>query len=501
MNKLYTAADYLWGQRARVSFLMLATFVLLFTLLGARDIWTQEHRWADIVSGMFYRNDFLHPFLGENNYYDKPLLSYWLIVIAAKMLGGLSAAVLRIPSALAGMLAVWSIVRLGEVLKDRSLGLLSGWLLLTTFYFVFWARTSSADMLNLAGSLFAVTWYFIKREQAGFFDFAIFFLIVALTSLCKGLVGAIVPALAVMTDIVIRGSIRQYLRWPVFAALLPALVIYVAPFIASSYYSVDTYHQNGLYLVYRENILRYFKPFDHQGPIYTYFLYLPIYMFPWALLFIPAILTVPRRWSRMTLSSKWMVCVVACLFLFFTLSGSRRSYYVLPIVPFAILMTADWLLTTSLATRLRAWSSAALISVFALLLIVVDVVPAWYYAETGVNRFASELKGQAEKIRPWQEWRIELLDAESKLNFYLQLPPNTPNLQIKGVSRKAQTEQSLVAAWPILNSKPDKTIFITRLRYANMLKPYFADYDVVTLTSSLFKQKTDDAPIAFVPRG
>ena len=142
---------------------------MLFTLLGGREIWTQEHRWADIVSGMFYRHDFLHPYLGQNDYYDKPLLV--LLVdcrYLLKLIGELTTWTLRLPSALAGFLAIWSIYRLGTKLKDKQLGLLSGWLLLTTFYFIFWARTSSADMLNLAGP-FCCCWYFEKRDHAELF--------------------------------------------------------------------------------------------------------------------------------------------------------------------------------------------------------------------------------------------------------------------------------------------------------------------------------------------
>ncbi|TAK74173.1 MAG: dolichyl-phosphate-mannose--protein mannosyltransferase, partial [Gammaproteobacteria bacterium] len=162
--KLDVVVDYLWGNRAKFNYLLLASLLLLFTCLGGREIWTQEHRWADIVAGMFYRHDFLHPYLGQNQYYDKPLLSYWAIALIAKLTGTLTTWVLRLPSALAGLVAVWSIYRLGISLKDKRLGLLSGWLLLTTFYFLFWARTSSADMLNLAGSLLAIAWYFDKTR-------------------------------------------------------------------------------------------------------------------------------------------------------------------------------------------------------------------------------------------------------------------------------------------------------------------------------------------------
>ena len=162
---LSTIADFLWGDKAKLRYLLIGGALLLFLLLGAREIWTQEHRWADIVMAMFGRHDFFHPFLDGQSYYDKPLLSYWLIAFASQVLGGLTTWALRIPSALAGLVALWSIYRIGTQLKDKKLGMLSGWLLLTTFYFVFWARTSSADMLNLAGILLAIAWYFEKWNK------------------------------------------------------------------------------------------------------------------------------------------------------------------------------------------------------------------------------------------------------------------------------------------------------------------------------------------------
>lgn len=502
--KLTSIADSLWGNKAKFSYLLLAAMVLLLTLLGEREIWTQEHRWADIVSGMFFRNDFLHPYLGENRYYDKPLLSYWLIVLVTKISGTLNVLALRLPSALAGLLAIWSIYRLGSKLKDRQLGLLSGWILLTTFYFVFWARVSSADMLNLAGSLFAVAWYFDKRETAGFVDYAVFFIIITLTCLCKGLVGAIVPFIAVFTDIVLQKSWKQHLRWPLFLSTIPALLIYMLPFVASSYVGGESYGQNGLYLVYRENVVRYFQPFDHQGPIYTYFIYLPLYLMPWAIFFVPALLGLKSRWKTLSLDAKWIVWTTFLLFLFFTVSGSRRSYYVLPIIPFAILLTADWILSSaSLLARRRLWAAGLAIFSFTVLFLVVDILPTWYYSQWGVNRFAGALKKEANKTKPWATWNVVMLDAESKLNFYLQLPPETKNYHIKGSDRYAQTAATLLAAWPILNEKPANTIFITRKLYAPLLQGWLTDYRKIEIpyqTSLPFAKKRDiNVPVAFIP--
>lgn len=501
--KLASIADSLWGSKARLSYLLLASVFLLFTLLGGREIWTQEHRWADIVSGMFYRHDFLHPYLGQSDYYDKPLLSYWLIALFAKISGALSIWALRLPSALAGLLAVWSTYRLGTRLKNQQLGLLSGWLLLTTFYFVFWARTSSADMLNLAGTLFAVAWYFDRKDKAGFLDYAVFFLILALTSLCKGLVGFVVPAIAVFVDVVLQKSWKQYLRLPVFLSVIPALIVYVLPFWASSYFGGEGYGQNGLYLVYRENILRYFQPFDHQGPIYTYLVYLPVYLLPWALFFVPALLSVKGRWKTMTVESRWTAWTVLALFLFFTFSGSRRSYYVLPIVPFAILFTADWILSGSARAKRALVAAAITVFSFIILFLALDALPAWYYSQYGVNRFATQLKDEAGKVKPWNTWNVVMLDAESKLNFYLQLAPGTRNYQIKGTERALQNADTLASVWPVLRNKPENTIFISRKMYANLLQGYFTGYRTVELTAQshlpFMKKHDDNAPVAYIP--
>lgn len=500
-----TWAESLWGKEAKTLYLFLATAIVLLTMLGARDVWTQEHRWADIVSGMFYRQDFLHPYLNEVNYYDKPLLSYWLIAGFSFISGEVTNLALRLPSALAGLLAVWSIYRLGTNLKNRQLGLLAGWILLTTFYFIFWARTSSADMLNMAGSLFAVTWYFEKKSTPSFFNYAIFFLILALTSLCKGLVGIIVPLIAIFPDLLMQETWKKHLRLSVLFAIIPAAVIYILPFWASAHFGGSSYNENGLYLVYRENILRYFQPFDHQGPIYTYFIFLPVYLLPWTLFFFPTLFTLKSRWKTLSFESKWLVWAVFLLFVFFTLSGSRRNYYVLPLIPFAVLMTADWLL--SLPDRLNKrnlWAGRIAITSLIIFFIAFDVTQPLFYTQGGVQTFAEDVKAQAARIRPWSDWNIIMLDCESKNRFYLQLSPFVKNYTISGAARLNQTTESLLKNWPFLKNQTSNTIFISRKLYAPLLKNLLPNYQVIetkaTFGERLLKIDSENAPIAFIPK-
>lgn len=495
----------LWGKNAKFRWLFLASIIMLFTCLGAREIWTQEHRWADIVAAMFYHHDFFHPSLDGVDYYDKPLLSYWLIAGFAVLLGKLSAVALRLPSALAGLLAIWSIYSLGKSLKNKSLGLLSGWMLLTTFYFIFWARTSSADSLNMAGTLFAVSWYFAKKNHTRFIDYVVFFLILAVTALCKGLIAPVSAALVIFPDLCMQRAWRKHLRVSILFAMIPAAIVYVLPFWASSHFGNQTsYSENGLYLVYRENILRYFQPFDHKGPLYTYFVFLPVYLLPWTVFFIPALLTIPARWKSMSAQSKWMVWSTVLFFLFLTLSGSRRNYYVLPLVPFAILMTADWLLAAAETARRNVWAGRLAVSFFILLFFVFDVAQPLYYAGGGEAAFATDVMQHANQIKPWSQWNFVLLDPESKVRFYLDLPPETKNYAIPGDQRKLQTQSSLLTAWPFLRHPDPKTIYISRKLYEPILRGMLKHYEEVSarpgLGEKLVTKKDSNLSIAFIPK-
>lgn len=498
-----TWAERLWGPRSQFMYLLGAAVILLCTFLGGRELWTQEHRWADIVFGMMFHHDYLHPSLDGNDYYDKPLLSYWMIVAFATLVGKLSVWVMRLPSVIAGLIAIVSIYRLGICLKDRRLGLMAGWLLLTTFYFLFWSRTASADMLNMAGTLLAVTWYFERKNQLNFFTYAIFFLIVAITALCKGLVAPVATFLVILPDLIVQNNWKKHLRLSFVMGVIPAAIVYVLPFWASAHYSVTGYQENGLYLVYRENILRYFQPFDHKGPIYTYFVFLPIYLLPWALFFIPALFSLKTRWRDMTWNSKWMVWSVFVLFMFFTLSGSRRSYYVLPLVPFAILMTADWIASGAETLQKRyVWAGRTAATFFLMLFINFDVAQPLFYSQSGLNNFASQVQSTATKIKPWSEWQFVMLDPESKVRFYLQLPPEVKNYSVTGL-RQAQTHDTLLQAWPLLKDKPKNVIFITRASYVPLLQSEFKDYTMITLSGSKssrwLRKSMKDAPVAFIP--
>ena len=92
------------GNIAEAAFWILAA-VLLFLNLGMENISGSEGRWAEIVREMFITGDFLHPTINFRPYFDKPLISYWIIAGCTLPFGEVSELLIRIPSAVAGRAA------------------------------------------------------------------------------------------------------------------------------------------------------------------------------------------------------------------------------------------------------------------------------------------------------------------------------------------------------------------------------------------------------------
>ena len=326
--------------------LALVAVLLLFWALGERGLWTAEGRWAEVTREMLLTGDFFHPTINGEPYFDKPLLTYWLIVLVSGLTGRLDEWTVRLPSAISGLLALWATVYLGRRLWSAEVGRTAGWLLLTTYSFLFWSRAGTADMENMAAVTLALAWYWARRDRPNFSAFFIFYLIAFVGSLTKGLTALIIPVLAVLPDVLAKGRWRTVLRPSHFLAIALAGCIYLAPFIYASFTRVD-YQSSGLALVFQENIQRFFQPFDHKEPIYCYFYYLPMLFLPWTPLFLTACAGMARGWKGLDSRTKWLIKAALLVFLFFTASGSRRSYYILPILPLCALWTAVFLQTDS----------------------------------------------------------------------------------------------------------------------------------------------------------
>ena len=329
----------IWGD----VFLFAITLFLLLWGLGTRTLWSSEGRWAEIVREMFVQRDFFHPTIGGMPYFDKPLMTYWAIAALSAITGRLDEFIIRLPSVVAAIIAIICTVYLGKRLWSRKVGLLAGAFLLTSYGLLNYARMASAETENLAAIMLAVTWYWIRRERPGFISFVIFYLIIFIGSQMKGLTAFVVPVLVILPDI-LRNKRWKYLFWPSHLfALIIGIAVYLMPFIFATLSEPENYQQNGLALVFQENIRRFIQPFDHQGPAYMYLYAIPLLILPWIPIFSGALITSIKNWKVLDEKTRWLIQAIVIIFIFFTLSGSRRDYYILPIIPFCMLLMAIFL--------------------------------------------------------------------------------------------------------------------------------------------------------------
>ena len=413
------------NQHKALALLLGVSALILLLGLGSRELWGPETRWANIALQMLQSGDYFDPYLKGMPYYDKPLPSYWLITASSGLFGGLDNWSLRLPSVIAAWLSVWLIHSLGERLFRQGTGLIAGWMLATTFYFAFWARVATADILTLFGVLAAVWWYWREPDDTRLSRYCGFFLILAATSLCKGLIGFILPGLVLLPHLISEGRWKRHLNLRLCLALLLAGLVYMLPFLLSHLYGQPAVGDSGLSLVLRENLVRFFDPFDHVGPLYTYLIYLPVYTLPWAPCWILGLWVALRHWRQIEPNARWLVWSLGLLMLFFTASGSRRSYYVLPLVPFAQLLAAWWL-SRRLAQRRaagqvggRGWSKGFAVAA-GVMLLVLGVLYPWTNGGGGVMQFAQAVRAEADKQAPWAQWRVVMVEVDNKLPLYLQ---------------------------------------------------------------------------------
>ncbi len=331
----------------------IAALIIMLAGLGFRSLWGSEDRWAEVTRIMFQTGDFVHPSINGEVYFDKPLMSYWAIALVKLVTGSLNEFAIRLPSALGALIGLWGTIKLGSILRDEKTGYAAAWMLLSCYGFVFWGRTAAADMQNLTAIILAVTWFMMRKDKAGFFSYLLFYVICAAGAHMKGLAAIVIPPALAGLFVFLDGSWKKHITFAHIAAAIAGAAVYFIPFILAAKtalpegyaYPPGLSADAGIYLVIRENIVRVFNPFDHKEPFFIYLYEVPRMMIPWcvAMLLVMIGIAVSFRKTVLSTERKWLYLSAIFIFAIFTASGSRRWYYILPLLPFITLIMADFM--------------------------------------------------------------------------------------------------------------------------------------------------------------
>jgi 4-amino-4-deoxy-L-arabinose transferase-like glycosyltransferase len=358
--------------------------LILFANLGLPPLWGSEGRWAVIARSMLRSGDLFSPSLGIYNYWDKPLLSYWQILPFAYAHGEVNEFTARFPSVIWAMVMLLLTHNLAKRWFGERTALVSIGILATSYAFVFWGRKAQVEMTNAAMILLCL-WYFLKHKSDNKHTWVyVLGVMMALGANMKGLVLYAVPVFCVLLLSVIKKewSWIPPLRVLVMAGLLSMTIFLAVPAIAS--FHAATWQP--LQWFWYENVLRFFGVYDHKDPFYAYFVKIFYLAAPWSIVLPFAIIRCLQLIRRHASQIPEALILFSAIFLFLTLSGSRRPYYLLPILPFVAILVANMLKEFEVGTLGRVIQGIvrfvgiliglALIVLFGISLLFPQIIPA-----------------------------------------------------------------------------------------------------------------------------
>ncbi|MBN2145641.1 MAG: glycosyltransferase family 39 protein [Candidatus Aureabacteria bacterium] len=324
---------------------LLPAVFLIFIHLHSISLWSpDEPREASISRHILHTGDYIVPIFNGKPLPWKPLLFHWCVLIPSVLAGDVNEFTARLPSAFSAIgLLILLYYFISRFLTART-AFYSCLVLLTCYAFVEQARLSTIDMLltflMFCALVFFYQGYRFPEKRKRYYLF--FYLLCGLAVLAKGPVGIVLPGMIVFFFYLSEKKIKQlselFCPAGIFAFLFSVLPWYLAVCFQGG--EGFTYE-----FLIRQNFIRYLNAFDHVQPFYYYLQKIPSHFFPWSIFFPGALVffmkdffhrkkEIPADSSLRRFILIWLITV----FLFFSLSKSKRSQYILLLYPVMSLM-------------------------------------------------------------------------------------------------------------------------------------------------------------------
>lgn len=327
--------------RNGVVLLVLGYLIVYILPLGVRPLVVpDETRYGQMGLEILDSGDWVVPHLNGLRYFEKPILGHWAHAISLKVLGK-NAFAIRLPSALAaGATAVLLLILVRQVWGCTPLALLSAGFFLTCIEVYIVGTICVLDSLlalfvtgAMVAFFFAYRTHTVSRKRL----YAMLFgLCCGLAFLTKGLVGVVVPGVAIVPFLIWQRRTRQVFRH-LWLAVVTFLVTVIPWLILIQQREPDFWH----YFFWVEHVERFLKPSTGQHPE-PFWYFIPALVggcFPWTLLLFPAGLGLRRVDDSQGLL-EYAACWLVFPFLFFSVCSGKLATYILPcFVPLALLLS------------------------------------------------------------------------------------------------------------------------------------------------------------------
>src|SRR5271165_3239498 len=311
-------------------------------LLGA-----DEPRYAQIAREMLARHDWVTPVLFGQPWLEKPPLLYWGEMLAYKATGSVTGWAARLPSAALCTLMVFFIYVWARRLR-RGMQLDAALITAASVLIIGFGRGASTDMpLAATFTIAMLSWYgwYESQDRAWLLAFYAF---VGLGTLAKGPVAVFLAVLIIVAFAALRRDWRLVLR----TLWLPGIALYLAVVLP---WFIAVQHANPEFFrvfILEHNLARYTSDiYRHKQPFWYYLPVALIGLVPWTVFVITSLVDAIRDWrysvaepqgkeDLRTYLALWFLLPIV----FFSLSQSKLPGYILPSIPAATILLADFIL-------------------------------------------------------------------------------------------------------------------------------------------------------------
>jgi 4-amino-4-deoxy-L-arabinose transferase-like glycosyltransferase len=318
----------------------LCLFLFFFRLADTGIMYPSfEPRRMLLAKDIVRNSHWLVPDLFGKPYILKPPVLPWLISAGYLLFGSPDLWATRFFPALAGLLTVLVTFFFAKRLFNQRVGFFAALILATSLGFVHRTRMAEEDVIltlfiTLALLAFLLAYYY----QAGKRYYVFFYLFVALACLTKGPPGLSFPVLTIIPFLLLRRDFRAIRKMRIF----PWALIFGALVVA---WYIFAYHQSGLAEArdfFLADIWEKFFPQGSGSPFYLYVVQLFAHFFPWSL-FLPAaaVYIATKQGKEERQCSLFLLCWIIPNLLLFSLAGTKRNEYILPLYPALAILTAQ----------------------------------------------------------------------------------------------------------------------------------------------------------------
>jgi 4-amino-4-deoxy-L-arabinose transferase-like glycosyltransferase len=318
-------------------------FILGLQLVGL--LGADEPRYAQVAREMMVRHDWVTPYLYGAPWLEKPPLYYWLAILSYKGAGEVTDTAARLPSAFLSCLLIIFIYVWTRRFR-RGMQLDAALITASSVMIIGFGRSASTDMpLTAMFTVAMLAWYgWYASQQRRWL--LMFYFFSGLATLAKGPVAVFLAGLIIVCFATLRRDGGLVLR-----TLSPiGIAVYLAV-VAPWFIAVQRANPDFFRVFFLQHNLERFTSnlYHHPEPFWFYLPVALVALVPWTVFAISALVDAIRGWRssvQQPAAQEDFRVYLALWFLlpiiFFSFSHSKLSGYILPSIPAATILLADF---------------------------------------------------------------------------------------------------------------------------------------------------------------